>query len=571
MFGSLEKVNISLKLFINFALEFIILSFMRYTLYVLSFLFFAATHSLAAGASLESRELKRYADMPTERLSALGVHYLNERQKPDSALVCYTIIADRYRNKEGSKAEMRCYALALNNLGYLYGGYYLDFEHAYDYLLQAVVASKKYHINDNLAYAYLNLAAIYFNRSGLLGISDNDHQILKYSRMAFDEAIRQKQWNVASASFFNLFSFLCDSGSIGEIQDEVRRFLSIPALKNDPLSKFVFDDYQGTLAFKAGNYEKSLIWYQKQFRDAENVKMVTVSCKLLALWNIYEVYHKKKQWHEAKAILQQLDGYASKYNDAATHNRVLRHWAGLYREQGKSALADRYDYLYLKSKDSLLTKSNAERMERSVFVHELSQLNNQLSASNARHHQMVMIVVVLSAFIIVIAVALVINIRGLRKQKAYVRKLYEKNVELLAHKMPITKSPSSAEERPSGLNEDLKSSLFGRIDQAINEPENFSSQDFSLHQLAILVESNDKYVSQVINERYHKNFKQLLSEVRVAEACRRLSDQEHYGHLTIAGIAADVGFGSRSNFALAFKRITGISPSDFLHQARRQS
>lgn len=99
MFGSLEKVNISLKLFINFALEFIILSFMRYTLYVLSFLFFAATHSLAAGASLESRELKRYADMPTERLSALGVHYLNERQKPDSALVCYTIIADRYRNR----------------------------------------------------------------------------------------------------------------------------------------------------------------------------------------------------------------------------------------------------------------------------------------------------------------------------------------------------------------------------------------------------------------------------------------------------------------------------------------
>ena len=279
MFGSLEKVNISLKLFINFALEFIILSFMRYTLYVLSFLFFAATHSLAAGASLESRELKRYADMPTERLSALGVHYLNERQKPDSALVCYTIIADRYRNKEGSKAEMRCYALALNNLGYLYGGYYLDFEHAYDYLLQAVVASKKYHINDNLAYAYLNLAAIYFNRSGLLGISDNDHQILKYSRMAFDDAIRQKQWNVASASFFNLFSFLCDSGSIGEIQDEVRRFLSIPALKHDPLSKFVFDDYQGTLAFKAGNYEKSLIWFQKQFRDAENVKMVTVSCK----------------------------------------------------------------------------------------------------------------------------------------------------------------------------------------------------------------------------------------------------------------------------------------------------
>ena len=53
----------------------------------------------------------------------------------------------------------------------------------------------------------------------------------------------------------------------------------------------------------------------------------------------------------------------------------------------------------------------------------------------------------------------------------------------------------------------------------------------------------------------------------LAEACRRLGDQEHYGHLTIAAIAKDVGFGSRSNFALAFKRVTGISPSDYLRQA----
>lgn len=567
----LKKKENSMKYFSNFTIVFTDLLFMRHTIiYILSLLFLVATRGFAAGAAFGTQELKKYNGMPTERLLNLGKHYLDVRHKPDSALVCYTIIASRYKNKAGSKAEMRCYALALNNLGYLYGGYYLDFEHAYDYLSQAVAVSKKYRIDDNLAYAYVNLAGIYSSRSELLGIGDSENQIQKYCRLAFDEAVRQKQWDVASASFLNLFTSFSEAGSAGKIKDDLRRFLSIPALRHDPLSKFVYDDYRGTLAYNRGAYREALATFRQQLRDAEAVKSVTMNCRVLALWNIYEVYHKTKHWDEAMHILDRLEEYASQYADAATHNKVLQHKSDLYRERGETALATHYDYLYLKSKDSLLTRSNADRMERSVFVHELSRVNTQLAESNARHHQMVMAVLVLLAFIIVIAVALVVNIRGLRKQKAYVRKLYEKNVELLEHKSAIATAAQSGLNRAAGLSEDLKSSLLEHIDQTINNPEIFCAQDFSLHQLATLVESNDKYVSHVINERYHKNFKQLLNEARVAEACRRLGDQEHYGHLTIAAIAKDVGFGSRSNFALAFKRVTGISPSDYLRQAHHK-
>ena len=543
---------------------------MRHILFILSFLFLVVTHGFVAGASLESVEYKRYSEMSTERLSDLGRRYLSDKQKQDSALIFYTIIANRYKEKDGSPSDMRCYALALNNLGYLYGGYYLDFERAYGYLQRAIAVSKQYHIDDNLSYAYLNLACIYLNRDKLFGISDTDQKTLKYSRMAFDEAVKQKQWDVASVSFFNLFTASYDSGHIGEIQHDVQRFLNIPALKQDPLSKFVLDDYQGFQAFKAKKYQEALSWFEKQLSDADAVKGVSSNCKVLALWNIYKVYYSTARWREASAVLERIDRHASEYNDAAIHNRVLCNWVELYRGQGKNDLAEHYDYLYLKSKDSLLRKSNAERMERSAFVHELSQMNNQLAESQARHRHMVLVVVVLLAFITVIVIALVVNIRGLRKQKAYVKKLYEKNMELLSRK-PTTPTPRpTADSRPSAINEELKNALSERIEHTINDPKIFTAQDFSLHQLAFLVESNDKYVSQIINERYNKNFKQLLNEIRVAEACRRLGDQDRFGHLTIAGIAEDVGFGSRSNFALVFKRITGISPSDFLHQARQE-
>ena len=80
--------------------------------------------------------------------------------------------------------------------------------------------------------------------------------------------------------------------------------------------------------------------------------------------------------------------------------------------------------------------------------------------------------------------------------------------------------------------------------------------------------SNYKYVSQVINERYQKNFRLLVNEARVKEACRRLGDPEHYGNLTIEAISTGLGFKSRSNFAVTFKKITGLSPSDFQKMAK---
>ena len=54
------------------------------------------------------------------------------------------------------------------------------------------------------------------------------------------------------------------------------------------------------------------------------------------------------------------------------------------------------------------------------------------------------------------------------------------------------------------------------------------------------------------------------------EACRILNDTEQSGHLTIEAIAANLGFNSRSNFTVTFKRITGISPSDFMKMAKEK-
>lgn len=114
------------------------------------------------------------------------------------------------------------------------------------------------------------------------------------------------------------------------------------------------------------------------------------------------------------------------------------------------------------------------------------------------------------------------------------------------------------------LPRDLADSLAARIEKVMDSTEDWLDPDFSISKLASAVGSNTKYVSACINERYGKNFRSFINEYRIHTALRRMSDTEHYGNLTIGAIASSVGFRSSTNFISAFRKVTGITPSNYL-------
>lgn len=69
----------------------------------------------------------------------------------------------------------------------------------------------------------------------------------------------------------------------------------------------------------------------------------------------------------------------------------------------------------------------------------------------------------------------------------------------------------------------------------------------------------------------HQSFYELLNEYRVREACRRLSDEEHYGHLTIEAISISLGYKSRTTLLNAFKKQTGLTPTEYQRISRKQA
>lgn len=123
--------------------------------------------------------------------------------------------------------------------------------------------------------------------------------------------------------------------------------------------------------------------------------------------------------------------------------------------------------------------------------------------------------------------------------------------------------------RSSSLDNDKKRGILVRIEQTMEKDKAFCDPNFSLSRLSEIVESNQTYVSQIINETYGKNFSDFLNDYRTREACERLLDTENYGNYTISGIAADVGYKAQSTFIRAFKKSTGLQPSVYQKMARQ--
>lgn len=71
-------------------------------------------------------------------------------------------------------------------------------------------------------------------------------------------------------------------------------------------------------------------------------------------------------------------------------------------------------------------------------------------------------------------------------------------------------------------------------------------------------------VSSIINESFHTNFNDLISQHRILEFKNRLLEPDSLKY-SIIGLAKEVGFSSKASFYRAFKKETGMTPSDYIN------
>ena len=90
----------------------------------------------------------------------------------------------------------------------------------------------------------------------------------------------------------------------------------------------------------------------------------------------------------------------------------------------------------------------------------------------------------------------------------------------------------------------------------------YRDKDYSAERLAEDIGTNTRYISAVVNTRFHCNFTSFVNKYRIDDAMSILVDKR-YQDLNVEEVGTMVGFSNRQSFYAAFFRFLGITPRDY--------
>jgi len=104
--------------------------------------------------------------------------------------------------------------------------------------------------------------------------------------------------------------------------------------------------------------------------------------------------------------------------------------------------------------------------------------------------------------------------------------------------------------------------LFKRIKLCMTEEKLYLNADLTLRKLSTHLDTNTKYLSQVINHHGGTNFLTFINAYRIEEIIGYIREGDFRRH-TFYGIAQRCGFKNKSTFYKVFRDVTGMTPKAF--------
>ena len=124
---------------------------------------------------------------------------------------------------------------------------------------------------------------------------------------------------------------------------------------------------------------------------------------------------------------------------------------------------------------------------------------------------------------------------------------------------------SKASETKSSLqtiDKKVLQELAEKLEKYMELEKPYLNPDINIKMLAEYMKVSEKTMSQTINHIIGSNFSDFINSYRIEDARSKL-EKDTEETISIKEIMYDVGFNSRSVFNLAFKKKTGLTPSDY--------
>ncbi len=316
------------------------------------------------------------------------------------------------------------------------------------------------------------------------------------------------------------------------------------------------------LYLKQNNLDAAL----KQFEIANNIlNQQTVEnafAKIDVLHGLAYAHFLKKQYVEANTLSKEAMTYVERLDNLFLQIKVNQLQSEIYL-----AMHDMANYKQINSKFFDL-QSDAENQEQeaihSSFNVILDEYADGYCADKSKYIEMIYIVSAIFLIVILKSHSFWQKILVRKKRLIEIINYIEITRSNLMSNFSLThKKDEKNEPRKNLILKETEAQILNKL-KRFESSKRFISKDISLAVLAGQLDSNTKYLSEIINTHYNVNFNTYINKLRVNYIIEKLKTDPNFINYKISYLAENCGFSSHSSFATVFKTITSISPVKFI-------
>lgn len=550
--------------------------------------------------------------LPSRSLLMEGEKYLETDTLEDKAAAAFNLIVNRYYKNPTDTAIRNVAVIALRHLGNLNLTHNLDYRAAYRNLHLARQIASDDRNEYQLAFILNSLASLYTSN-----IVDNDSIAAEADRLllaALQSSLHSNNQSLLPTVGINIAFTNFTKGEWGIFDKDIHK---IDRIEFDSINhaggRTVKTVIKATDAFFAKDYDRceNLLKQASTSMPHERYSERFGYTFDLFLMNLYL---KRSDTGKAIATMKKILNNAEIYNYKDYMLLMSYNLAKIYEDLGQTDSLEIYYNRYLNLKDVMRVENGYGEIHTMDFLAEIEEANKELENLSISHQKVQRrFILTISAFIIafVVVIALLIIYRNLKRtnrnlflrneeslkreiQHKLLRKEWERDrAALEARISELTESSEidsfdisenteaddqvscmeAREEKVTNLSSDSDNEtymrIYTRILKIMEENPIIFQSGFSLSDLASILNVTPRTASRSINICHNSNFPQLLNEYRMREVTRLLHDPEMDGW-TIEAIGEKAGFKSRTAFSRLFKKMIGLTPSDYKLMIKNQ-
>jgi len=227
------------------------------------------------------------------------------------------------------------------------------------------------------------------------------------------------------------------------------------------------------------------------------------------------------------------------------------------------------------NQEALALSTTTTRIENNASntAHQLINHAQDEEFSKVNHQYSCLFWILLGIVFLLILVKLTLKARNKNKLKTYQTLLNYLNQEKINEKEVQTEMiseeiPNENSRQSTILKESENQILHGL--KKFESSTRFTHKDMSLSMLASQLNTNTKYLSEVINRHKEKNFNSYINELRINYITQKIKNEPAYLNYKVSYLAETCGFSSHSTFTTVFKSVVGVSPITFVEFVKKE-